>query len=57
MFCIVNLCMILNMMLWLQDRSGLILRPYMTPFKGAQNDAIEPATNRSLSSRDDLWVD
>lgn len=57
MFCIVNLCMILNMVLWLQHRSGFILRLCMTPFKGAQNDAIEPATNRSLSGRDDLRVD
>lgn len=56
MFCIVNLCMILNMMLWLQSRFGFILQLCMTPFKGAQNDAIEPATNRGLSGSDDLRV-
>jgi hypothetical protein len=43
--CIVNLCMSLNMMLWLQLRSGFIPRLCMMPVKGAQNDAIEPATN------------
>lgn len=57
MFCIVNLCMILNMMLWLQQKSGFISRLRIAPFKKAQNDAIEPATNRSLSGGDDLGVD
>ncbi len=57
MFCIVNLCMILNMMLWLQQQSRFMPRLRMAHFKKAQNDAIELATNRSLSGGDDLGVD